>query len=64
MDEMEYRCPKCHSFGMTLWACGTLTCMWKDCLHACTLEEEEKAEHPIRFKKFAESIKKKDKFVL
>lgn len=53
------RCPKCHRFGAKYTINGIWKCIWSGCEWKGSLEEIENAEHPIRFKKFADAIKKK-----
>lgn len=64
MNEMEYRCPKCHRFGMNVdfryWV-DKLYCLWGNCGYHCTFSEEENAKHPFKFKKFRDSLKPKIK---
>jgi len=53
--DMEYRCPKCHRFGMFTWLNG-LQCMWKDCSYKCSYKYEDNFIHDIKFDKFKEHI--------
>lgn len=53
------RCPKCHKCDVEYYD-GAWRCLWKDCLFTTRdYREIKNAKHPIRFKKFADSIKKK-----
>ena len=53
------RCPKCHRFGIEYDASiGMERCLWDDCswLNKNNIDVD-KVKHPIRFKKFIDSIK-------
>jgi len=58
-----FRCPKCHRFGMDRILYDGYQCLWIDCREISSLKEIEKAKHPIRFKKFIDSIKPKTKMI-
>lgn len=66
------RCPNCHRFGVDIsgfynpiirhgeyhWPC-----VWRDCMEYFTIEEIKNAKHPDKFKKFRDSITKKESLV-
>lgn len=53
------RCPKCHRFGIDYSNIGHEQCPWKDCLWINSKNIDlNKVKHPIKFKKFIDSISK------
>ena len=54
------RCPKCHRFGMESITFSNYKCIWSDCGERADYETIKKAKHPILFKKFIDSIMKKN----